>query len=207
MINRTTSPSEINTVFDKKIPNVGDTVTFGSYYQSGASKEPIAWRVLEIKGKRALIISNLLLDAKPYNIKYKDITWEGSTIRKWLNRDFMLNAFTLSERRRIRSARVKTANNTRYYTKGGRVTKDKLFLLSLDEAEKYFSFNSERICLTTAYAISKVIPSDSGKWWLRSPGYKQHQAAYVGEEGRIADSGALVDEAACYVRPALWIKF
>ena len=49
---------------------VGDLIEFGSYYQDDLSrKTPIKWRVLDIQDGKALLISELLLDAQPYNKK------------------------------------------------------------------------------------------------------------------------------------------
>ena len=89
-----------------------DNITFGHYEQDDDTtndKEPITWLVLDKNDKgQYLIISEKVLDVKPYNVKpskvpiggYQDgdsqivisantginsITWENSTIRSWLN--------------------------------------------------------------------------------------------------------------------------
>lgn len=51
--------------------------------------EPIRWRVLTVqdtsKGKRALLLTDRILDNRKYNETETDITWEKSGLRSWLN--------------------------------------------------------------------------------------------------------------------------
>ncbi len=51
------------------------------YYRYG----PIKWRVLEIDGNRALLLSDIIVDSRLYNRTDRAITWEKSTVRSWLN--------------------------------------------------------------------------------------------------------------------------
>ena len=48
----------------------------------------IDWRVLDIQGNKALLISEKVLETRRYNDEYKDITWEKCTLRGYLNGDF-----------------------------------------------------------------------------------------------------------------------
>lgn len=50
-------------------------------------------------------------------------------------------------------------------------TNDKVWLLSVDEAEEYFSGNNDRICKPTDYAINNHAFVEDGNcyWWLRTP--------------------------------------
>ena len=74
--------------------SVGDHIMFGNYPQNnGNDSEPVEWRVLEIKDGKALVISEYLLEPKAYNIELSDVTWENSSLRKWLNGDFYDKAF------------------------------------------------------------------------------------------------------------------
>lgn len=134
-----------------------DCVWFGNYYQNnikGKTKNPIKWRVLSVKGDKALLISDCILDRKAYNESSKKVTWENSTIRSWLNgygtknnvdkidytrNNFFNMAFSNSEQKAIEKTKIINSNNSDYKTKGGNNTNDKVFLLSLDEVknEKY----------------------------------------------------------------------
>ena len=200
-----------------KYSNVGDTVKFGSYEQDNNTsngKEVIEWIVLAKEGDKALVISDKALDCKPYNEEYEDATWENCTLRKWLNSTFLNNAFTSEEQALILTTNVVNDDNPNYGTSGGNNTQDKIFLLSIDEANKYFSKN-DRICAPTDYAIAHgAWTSDSYKtssgeascwWWLRSPGYNQDGAAYVLDDGSVDFDGNYVDRDRGCVRPALWI--
>ena len=124
---------------------VGNIIEFGSYYQDDLSrKTPIKWRILDIKDGKALLISELLLDAQPYNKEFKEITWENSSIRHWLNNEFINEAFNSQEKSRISLTLLDNCDNPEYGTNAGNDTKDKVFLLSL------LNYN----CLLTLYARS-----------------------------------------------------
>lgn len=88
--------------------------------------EPIKWKVLD--SESGLIVCDTLIDAQPFVKEIEenvDITYADSSIRKWLNDDFYYTAFSETERFKILHTEVK--NNIR----------DKVFLLSMEEADKY----------------------------------------------------------------------
>ena len=171
-----------------------DIITFGK----GSDGKPIEWIVLEKEGSNALLLSKYLLAEQKYNEEYKDITWENCTLRKWLNSDFMNQIFSKKEQNSILITDVINKDNEQYGTKGGNNTKDKIFLLSIDEYRKYFT-NDER-----AVATYKNKAAD---WWrLRSPGYYQLYAAGVGNYGNLGENGHSVNRADG-VRPALWVEY
>ena len=85
-----------------------------------------------------------------------------------------------------------------------------LFLLSITEANKYFSSDSARQCEPTDYAVANGAWEDNSgncDWWLRSTGYYQLSAAVVGSDGDVDMYGDYVSYDYFYiaVRPALWI--
>lgn len=82
-------------------------------------------------------------------------TWENSNIRKYLNGSFLNKAFTKEEQARIRTAEIETGDNPIYGTEGGNTTTDRIFLLSIEESEKYF--NSENINTYMTPALIKKI--------------------------------------------------
>ena len=104
-------------------------------------------------------------------------------------------------------------NNPDHYTYAGNDTFDKVFLLSITEANKYFADNEDRCCDYTKYgeAQRKAKDYDSDivvcNWWLRSPGESQYKATLVRPAGDIPDFGYSVNETYSGVRPALWIDF
>ena len=79
-------------------------VTLGQYEQDNNlsnGPEEIEWLVLAIVDQKALLVSKYGLDTKPFNEIRKEITWENSTIRNWLNNEFYNNAFSSSEKNKI----------------------------------------------------------------------------------------------------------
>ncbi|MBQ7876735.1 MAG: hypothetical protein IJ316_05535 [Clostridia bacterium] len=195
----------------------GDIITLGSYEQDGDAsngKEEIEWLVLDIKDDQAFVISKYALDCKPYHEELVEITWENCTLRGWLNDEFYNNAFNDEEQNKIIGATIINADNPGHGTDGGNDTEDKVFLLSLDEVNAYFSSDSERMAVPTAYAVGNnayqstnclVDGIGSTAWWLRSPASSSFWAAVVTISG--GDGGsAKVDDIIYAVRPAMWIN-
>ena len=212
------STVKANSIYDKykteklKTAKVGDYVFFGAYEQDNNTsngQEYIEWLVLEVKGGKALVISKYALDCQPYNTSYTNVTWETCTLRKWLNNDFINSAFTANEKAMIPTVTVSADKNPDYSTNPGNATQDQVFLLSITEANKYFSSDSARQCKPTEYAVAggAYVNSSNGNcwWWLRSPGDRQDNAAYVRSGGDVSEHGSNVFIDFSAVRPALWI--
>ena len=204
-----------------KIKNikVGDTYTFGAYEQDNSTsngKEAIEWTVLDKDGMSLLLISKQALDCQQYNTSYTDVTWESCSLRKWMNGTFLNKAFNAEEQAQIQNTTVSADKNPEYNTNPGNATTDKVFLLSINEVEKYFNSDEARKCAPTAYAKAQgAYTSDSYKtasgaatcwWWLRSPGGAQNRAASVNNGGSVLYHGYAVHNGSGAVRPALWIN-
>ena len=83
-----------------------------------------------------------------------------------------------------------------------------MFLLSEEEAEKYFSNEDERRCKATEYAVKNgayVGNDNSCWWWLRSPlpAYSNYVYSVI-RDGFISNYSVSFDYSV--VRPALWIN-
>jgi len=170
--------------------SAGDIVLFGG----------IPWLVLENTGEIALLISQSVLGKRAYAGEFAaDVTWEESTLRDYLNRTFYF-AFSKADRARILTAFAANADNAEYGTVGGNDTEDRVFLLSIDEANRYFADDAGR--------IAEDENGRSAWWWLRSPGDRSMCASYVYYDGSIrADGGGIsFDFSAGGVRPAVWLK-
>ncbi len=207
---------------------VGSLVRFGRYEQDGNpdnGPEEIEWIALDVQNGKCLLLSRYCLDTKPYHSGSKNITWKDSSLRKWLNRDFLDNAFQPDEQEIISVTDVNNSKKQGYpkwkRSKGGKNTKDRIFLLSYAEASQYLDvvfhspFNPAACAEPTAYAVGKgaycqsVHESENPDtaytwWWLRSPGYVQNAAAGVGGTGTLLDTSVGWEEAC--VRPALWVN-
>ena len=193
------------------LPKVGDTVTFGHYEQDNIitnGKELIAWRVLAIEDGKALLISVSNLDCQPYNNEYKSVTWETCSLRGWLNNSFLNAAFSQAQRDAIVTTRLMNDKNSHYGTSGGKVTWDRVFLLSETEVNRLFSNESDSIARNTPYAIARGASTkgtEANLWWLRSPGKNNKFAYFVNYRGAIYLDGASVNYEYAAVRPVLFI--
>lgn len=163
-----------------------------------------------------LVISRYALDYQPYNSKSTDVTWQTCSLRTWLNETFLNDAFTPDEQAMIQNTAVTNDNNPKFGTSAGNDTKDKVFLLSINEAKK--NLHISLICKGTRYcdwrmeslggryydgnALSSDVDFD---WWLRSPGSKSSNAAIVTIYGSVSDRGSGVGAHEA-VRPAMWVN-
>ena len=217
-----------------KTAKVGDKVSFGSYEQDSDTsngKEDMAWIVLEKKDDSVLMVSEKIIECKKYHEVDEDVTWAECTLRNWLNNDFINIAFKENEISRIKTSLVSTEGDELNQTDGGVDVNDKVFLLSENEAKKYFVSDSERICIGTSNAVNNGLyineqdDESKGEWWLRSPGDSQDYAMIVKPDGYVGEvtvtgtltggyqekeieftyKGGLVDSDYIGVRPAMWI--
>lgn len=157
--------------------------------------EPIKWRVLEVDGTCALVVSDVALDSKPFDAVTPDtsVAWENSTVRSWLNGygehsnwvgydytvgGFLDTALSASEREAVLATVVNEANKAKRSRSGGSKTEDKAFLLS--DAEAYgtsstkYGFASDgdahdtaRRCEATDYAraMGARVSNDGNCYW------------------------------------------
>ncbi|MDY5817775.1 MAG: DUF6273 domain-containing protein [Treponema sp.] len=192
-----------------KRAKTGDYIILGEYeqdYDISNGMDDLEWLVLDVKEGRALVVSKYAIKVHEYN-NNEDVTWKNSAIRKWLNDDFFSEAFSDDEKKMIPTVIVSADKNPNYDTNPGKATRDKIFLLSISEANHYFSSDAARQCRLTKYAASGGFYGDYNRncfWWLRTPGYNDCAAA-VRDEGDIKYVGQPVDYDGYGVRPAMWI--
>lgn len=214
---------------EKKVSNpirtddnaIWDCIWFGNYYQSNSTtKEPIKWRVLSVDGDDAFVLSDKVLDCISYNQFHVDVTWETCGLRSWLNDYFINEAFSANEISVIKNTKVINDDNKEWGVEAGNDTYDKVYLLSISEAEdKAYGFNPEpkvddigRGAIPTSYAVEKgvVLSKELGfegwcKTWLRSPGRSSDEAAYVWASGYIIQGGSWVNNSEHGIRPVMHI--
>ncbi len=92
----------------------GDIIYFGTY-----NKKPIAWKIMKTESDKMLLITEKPIAQKPFHDEIKKVTWETSSLRTWLNEEF-IKSFSADQQNQI------IATNT------GK-EKDKIFLFSVDE--------------------------------------------------------------------------
>lgn len=197
--------------------NIGDTISFGSYEQDNNTEngtETIEWIVLDAEGENVLLLSKYGLDAQAYNSSDEAVTWENSGLRQWLNDTFYKTAFSEAEKEVITPVTNVNPDNEKWGTSGGNDTNDTVFLLSIDEAEAYFSDRNEMLwAQATPYAVEQgafVADNGDSPWWLRSPGDHNDGgfcAAYVDyRPAGVSLSGYAAQKNSRTVRPSLWVK-
>ena len=200
--------------------NTGDIIIFGAYEQDNKSangKEAIKWVVLDKndEDQGLFLISEQALDCQKYHYRWAGTSWENCTLRGWLNDDFYNAAFSKKEQAIIRTTKVNANDpvpNPKNTIDYGNNTKDKVFLLSYNEAMTYFATDEERVCKSTAYAesinanLTKEDISEYCSWRLRTPGISgTSYASYITETGALSDHN--VDATFIGIRPVVWISF
>ncbi len=192
---------------------VGDVIHFGSYEQDNNAsngKELVDWLVLAKNSDNILAISQYALDVKPFNESWKEVTWDNCSLRQWLNNQFYNIAFSALEQEKIRESEVTADKNPLFDTPPGNNTIDKVFLLSIPEAEKYFSSAEARKCLPTPYAVGCDILKNNQTgyccYWLRSPGNTALFGSLVDDGGEMTGHGTYVYDFYVTVRPVIRIN-
>ena len=214
----------VNYCLERKKHKVEDgpekDILFGSYY-SNADKEkaPLKWDILEKKDGKLLIITHDIIDVMPFNTNGYDTKsgFEKATIREWLNKDFYNIAFNEEEKKQIQLTLVdnsieSTCESSLVFTPPKwKNTKDKIFLLSRMELNKYYQKTDDRKAKGTEYAKSKKLKEangGSGCWWLRS--YKDASpfppafvfwVTWYGDIGEQRYENSFIG-----IRPVCWIK-
>ena len=185
------------------------------------------WRVLDRQGDRAFIISEYILEQRPYQYPFATVPWADSTIRQHLNGEF-LNSFSEAERRHIAETTVINNDNPWFGTSGGPNTTDYVFLLSLEEVVRYFGDSGQlgdrdhpdnvlwglhdRNFLwgfNDRYNDNRRAHMPDGSdswWWLRSTGSLMGGGAGVGVDGYLNVRGMSVHDSRGGVRPVLWLN-
>ena len=159
-----------------------------------------SWRVLEKQGDKTLLLSDAVLCARMYHSTDEGVTWEHCDLRKYLNGEFYENTFSEEEKNRIVETKLLNADNPKYGTAGGNDTADKVFLLSLDETERYLVDDLARTAVT--------VNGEASHWWLRSPGCEDACAAYVEYDGAVSYGFGHWSGVTSIggVRPAMWVR-
>lgn len=188
-----------------------DVIINGSKYHKTENNyfkyEPIKWRVLHYENSEAFLLADAILDSQPYHSENEEIDWEKSSIRAWLNNEFINKAFSNEENKAINTVELINKDNSKYGTQGEKNTSDKLFLLSLSEVDeteesKEYGFWDKK----TRKCKNDNFSEETYFWWLRSPGNSSHDAAGVYYYGWVFGYGYDVQEPAGGIRPALYLN-
>jgi len=130
-------------------------ISFGAYQ----------WLVLEQEPDACLLITKDIVAYRHFDAT----AWEGSALRKWLNRDFLCLGFSDAEQESILQTQVINSHDA--YAEPGTArdhlnpilcadTMDKVFLLNATQTFRYFPDTESRI----------AIWQNAGDWWLLRSG-------------------------------------
>lgn len=189
---------------------------------------------IDEENDRVLAIAQSCVALMPYHTPGGAVDWEHCTLRRWLNGSFY-RALPLTVRSRVLEVENRNAANAKHGTHGGNPTVDRVFLLSIDEVERYFPTPTRTDGeagiseLKRLHAFWRAGFQDRllGWWWLRSPGKDSRFAATVsstGEPGVCHEGHDVYGQMespkeepgllgspfgkpfACGVRPAMWLE-
>lgn len=184
-------------------------VNLGNYPQNditGKLLEPIEWVVIREDRAKVLLLSKMILDAKPFCQEESGWVfgnaWDVSSVREWLNDTFLRKAFSEEEQRNI--IPVSLDNHKDHLFQGDNTT-DTIYLFSPDEFATDCSEKLKQV-EATPYAIQN---GDSmfklnHDWWLRLPTLGTKNSAVL-QYGMVANHQC---PSTLYlgVRPAMWVK-
>ena len=192
---------------------VGDHVTMGNADAEGYTGTPY-WRILDKdEDGNFLFMSEYLWtgDGTDSSAKIKfDPDWttnvyQGSNAHNWCksfeaavlnNVDFLTIKQTTKDDKEY-AAKISAYSTYTFASSTGILNNDKVFLLSVEEAEKYMSTETGRI----AYLNDKTTAE---LWYLRSP--DKDNAKRVGEILKNGKINRVASSTACGMRPVFWGK-
>ena len=163
---------------------VGDVpcgVTGYGSYSNGSLSWSGDWRVLDRVDNKALLISSKVIDDHIYS--YKASTWNDSELKAFLNGDAFYGKFTDRQKK--------------YIVDEGY---GKVFVLSVDEVNKYFAKNE------VDRSGTDLKGDDYQGWWLRSDTVPTYPS-YVSNAGSVHSEDNQKTFTDSYgVRPVIWVQ-
>lgn len=173
--------------------------------------EPIKWRVIKVENQSAYMISDVALDTQKYNQEAREVSWDKSSLRSWLNggnssenqakvdyssNNFVDTAFSSQEQ----NALISTNN-------------DKVTILSEEELKNNsiygFDAPDNRTCKASTYTQAMGAHQDAlgaCNWWTSTNGNTNLTAKYIQQSGEVYTKGYSVAYAGNAVRAAVTIN-
>jgi tetratricopeptide (TPR) repeat protein len=182
---------EIRTIAEA---SVGDIVSFGHFETDGNEtngEEELRWQVLSNRDDLVTLITEQSIAGMRYNFNASATNWSDCSLRTWLNGTFYTSAFEVAEADFICKNYINTPTNPDFPSPSGDATVDKVYLLSLNEALRYFSSVRDRMatCTPASYSQTYTDYNDCCVWWLRTPGARLESAVGVDPTGQVLTVG------------------
>ena len=163
---------------------IGDVpygVTGYGSYSNGSLSWSGDWRVLDRVDNKALLISSKVIEDHIYS--YEASSWKDSDLKSYLNGDFYSKRFTDTEKK--------------YIVDEGY---GKVFVLSVDEVNKYFANNE------IDRSGTDLQGSNYQGWWLRSDTVPTY-SSFVSNAGAVHSEDKQIPFNETYgVRPVIWVQ-
>ncbi len=185
----------------------GDYVYFGKDWNpvNGVEKRR-KWRVLQNDGKNLLLMTDEAIAEFPYNDvnhlgEFKN-TWKSSTLRKYLNNEFVKKVFSKKEQKYLQINHVENATSQWAEFDSGNDTDDRVYILSPKEFKnKAYGFHS-----TDDTTRSRMFHLNNGRYvdvytrtlWSMRNGYPF--AFFIKADGNITAGGSW------FANPVTWSK-
>lgn len=173
----------------------GDFVQLGTYrvptgvkpLEPDSLTQPIQWRILERRGDRLMLLSELVLDWELFDFGLNK--WKQSFLREALNGEYLEEWFSPDEQALLCGE------------------PDRVYLLTVEKARKYFPQpGSAAACMLECDGCdASTIERCPQEWWLCTPGSEPGLTAYVTHKGEISEEGFASDADEFGVRPVIWI--
>ncbi|MCR4716291.1 MAG: DUF6273 domain-containing protein [Lachnospiraceae bacterium] len=172
-------------------------VTFGKYnISSKTATEDIEWRVLDVDGDEAVIMTDqAIIKNLQYSTGMGNTTWATSNVRKYLNDTFIEDAFSEDDKKSIVKSIVKTKKlASSSATSADADTTDSVYILALEELKKYGFYNGTGDTVASRrIKMSEVVKDGSSRtyanYFLRNQGYYSYDVVGVNYKGKAVPTG------------------
>lgn len=163
---------------------------------------PIEWIILKRweRERKALVISKDAVYMGAFDEKSL-LSWAESGIRPIFNIDFLENCFTEEEQSRIIPKKL-SREKSDLIESDVLDTYDRIFFLSIQEAERFFSNDDKR----KTHCLNEPNEKQYVAWWLRSRIAGENTISCVELTGRINRIGRYPNDDEVGFRPALYIN-
>lgn len=165
--------------------------------------EDISWRILDVNDGKYFVQSEKVLDWQAYNSSGVSVNWNDSSLKKWLNSEFVDRAFEPKDENLIDDYLIES-------------NKCKMFIISYDDAvnTKYgFSASASyddqnRVSYSTSYAQAKGASSGACNWMLRSLGIVSQVRYALSSDGCVGNCHSTKSVSSRIgIRPAMVINY
>ena len=176
------------------------TVKMGKFEQDNDlsnGPEDIEWDVIKYEDGKYFVISKYILTAMRFSEDGKKKSWSDSTLRRWMNGEFLETSFSEEERKYIQDTYIKSESTT-----------DKIFCISYGNLVSDIVDRRVKFGLPTEYALSKGIKSNGIPIYYTEDENKVTYDFFMisGKCGSANSAGMALPEKIGGVRPAMWIS-